>query len=76
MHSYRLVFEHFCKYQAYKCALWAFGDGFEELTPDALQTRWNNLHGDIFKLDSAGVIDEDCEKICKAWEKLRGQGNH
>ena len=69
--SYRTVFENYFSSHAHDCALWAFGEGFENLPPDDLLERWNALHSDIFKLEHYGLIASDVKRICKEWEKLR-----
>ncbi len=69
MTSYRLHFEHVLgEDEGYKCAKWAFGEGFEVLTTEKLPERWNNLHSNLFIIHGDGDIFEDIEKIIEFWK--------
>lgn len=72
---FRDIFESFLgKEDAYKCAKWAFGEGFENLTSKYLLQRWNTNHPDLFILHGNGNVREDIKKIIHEW-KLHGRKN-
>lgn len=45
--------------EAYKFALWCFGEGFEKIYREDLPKRWNALHGNKLKIQGSGRPEED-----------------
>lgn len=69
MTHYRDIFEHLCGEDAYECAEWAFGEGFEHLELADLMDCWNDQHKDIFELFGNGAIEIDIPRIVEAWKE-------
>lgn len=55
--------------KAHKCALWAFGKGFENVSLSELPERWNKLHGRIYLIKDSGNPYEDSCKIINLWRE-------
>ena len=55
--------------KAYEFALWAFGEGFEEIPQIELGERWNELHKDEFFIFPNGNVEKDLLKMIELWEK-------
>lgn len=72
---FRDIFETILgKEDAYKCAKWAFGEDFENLTTKCLSERWNDNHPDLFMIRGDGNIIKDIKKIIEEW-KIHGRKN-
>lgn len=66
--NFRDIFEDVLGHErAYKCALWAFGEGFECIIREYLFTRWNDLHSDLFILKPNDELEQFIRKICAYW---------
>jgi hypothetical protein len=51
------------------CALWCFGAEYDNF-PSAriFCDAWNNLHGNVLKLDYSNIIYKDVEKMIHLWK--------
>jgi hypothetical protein len=66
---FKEIFYNLLPLEAYECALWAFGEGFEDLTPDLLPARWNLHHPDLFEIDPSNLMYQSIEKIIKSYRE-------
>ncbi len=74
---YRDIFEDFLKNDdAYKCALWAFGEGFETIDEMHLCARWHKIHGDLFELKESDGRHPTIVKIIKEWLFIKYRETH
>jgi hypothetical protein len=57
---------------AYLCAKWAFGDGFESEYGDKYPSLWNKRHSDLFVMSEEDGVAESIEKIVNLWRGEQG----
>jgi hypothetical protein len=48
---------------------WAFGENYEGIPIAGSHLLWNERHGDLFKLQSYGVINSGLGRIAEAYKK-------
>ena len=65
-----LVSQHVEDSEANAFGLWAFGKDLDDIQDGiAFMNAWNEIHGDVLKLDPSGVIIEDLLKMIELWRK-------
>lgn len=66
------VFKMIMQEEAYKCALWCFGEGFEDKNSSDLPKMWNSIHSDLFHINGQNNIMDDIERMCSEYINLKG----
>lgn len=56
--------------EAYKFALWCFGEGFEDVNRDELPERWNKIHGAYYEIKKSGNYIGDCLRMKELYLKI------
>ena len=62
--------------KAEEFALWAFGEGFEELYPLELMNAWNTRYSDKLLLKGDNNMRTDINQMIEIWKKETNQPNH
>jgi hypothetical protein len=52
-----------------ECQTWALGSDWQSVETRDIPARWNELHGDLFKLHIDDDLSEGNNRIYEAWRK-------
>lgn len=67
MHIKNLIQKHLSLSESQKFAEWAIGKDYRSKLQEEWPKLWNELHGDIYKIDPSSKPENDIPKMIELW---------